>query len=225
MVKINKTLLLFFVFFSTIIYCNEDLVDNFSKSTSVLLNRKYFTPQETFFLSEKYSNLTADTSKLKLLVSYYDSISELSDENLPIVKFPDFLFDKNEYENYTTNNSSKKTVEGSSKEEKKSIVYTIVIVTILVLFFSILFYVKRKEKKDILLKYGKDEGGKLLKGNLWIGMTKEQFILLRGNPDEKESIEVKNLVRETFYYWLDKNKRKYNTYIFEDSLLVKKIEK
>ena len=67
--------------------------------------------------------------------------------------------------------------------------------------------VKAKKKTKFIEKYGKELGTKIAKGELWIGMSKEALMAIKGKPGKKNETISRNKKREEYFFDGYKNRQ------------------
>ena len=77
---------------------------------------------------------------------------------------------------------------------------------------------ERKEKERI-------EKEKIAKGEMWLGMTREQLVLMKGEPGKKTETISRNKTREEYYYDGTKNNRGNMSYKLKVVLIGGQVEK
>ena len=79
-------------------------------------------------------------------------------------------------------------------------------------------YQKKKREKEILNKFGNEVGNKIIKCEVWQGMTKEMLIESQGEPhDIKESV-YKEKTNHKFYFRPRETRQNTIVYAYEVSL-------
>ena len=78
-----------------------------------------------------------------------------------------------------------------------------------------------KEQREKIEK----ENNKIAKGVLWLGMTREQLVLMKGEPGKKTETISRNKTREEYYYDGTKNNRGNMSYKLKVVLIGGKVEK
>ena len=78
-----------------------------------------------------------------------------------------------------------------------------------------------KEQREKIEK----ENNKIAKGVLWLGMTREQLVLMKGEPGKKSETISRNKTREEYYYDGTKNNRGNMSYKLKVVLIGGKVEK
>ena len=88
---------------------------------------------------------------------------------------------------------------------------------------------KRSPKMDerrnkLTIKYGKEVADKIINGKVWVGMTEEMFMDVKGRPDEiKETNTDKGVSKVYIYrYFIGCGEMYYNFYHFENGKFIKK---
>ena len=66
---------------------------------------------------------------------------------------------------------------------------------------------KAKKKTKFIEKYGKELGTKIAKGELWIGMSKEALMAIKGKPGKKIETISRNKKREEYFFDGNKNRQ------------------
>lgn len=81
-----------------------------------------------------------------------------------------------------------------------------------------------EKKKYLTEKYGKDNGEKLHKGELWVGMTYEMLKEVKGEPESKIEKISRHKKREELYYEGFKNRLGNQSYNLKIVLIEGKVE-
>ena len=66
---------------------------------------------------------------------------------------------------------------------------------------------KATKKTEFIEKYGKELGTKIAKGELWIGMSKEALMAIKGRPGKKIETISRNKKREEYFFDGNKNRQ------------------
>mgnify|MGYP000876611389 CR=1 FL=1 len=66
---------------------------------------------------------------------------------------------------------------------------------------------KATKKTEFIEKYGKELGTKIAKGELWIGMSKEALMAIKGRPGKKIETISRNKKREEYFFDGYKNRQ------------------
>ena len=83
---------------------------------------------------------------------------------------------------------------------------------------------KEKEIKEKEIKE-KELDEKIAKGELWLGMTTQQLVLMKGEPEKKTETISRNKTRNEYYYDGTKNNRGNMSYKLKVVLIEGKVEK
>lgn len=84
----------------------------------------------------------------------------------------------------------------------------------------LLRYVEFKEKKEMLIqKYDLETAKKILNCDYWLGMTEEQLIESKGNPDKVEKQVNSSQIARTTYIYGNKTSGEY--FVLENGILTK----
>ncbi|HLG03780.1 MAG TPA: hypothetical protein VI731_09315 [Bacteroidia bacterium] len=78
---------------------------------------------------------------------------------------------------------------------------------------------------ELVAKYGSQIAMDIIEGKAWIGMTKDQFIESKGAPHDTDREVMKTKTRENFYYYITIDRKRFNTYTFENEELTRILEK
>ena len=78
-----------------------------------------------------------------------------------------------------------------------------------------------KEQREKIEK----ENNKIAKGELWLGMTTQQLVLMKGEPEKKTETISRNKTRNEYYYDGTKNNRGNMSYKLKVVLIEGKVEK
>ena len=82
-----------------------------------------------------------------------------------------------------------------------------------------------EKKKYLTDKYGQDNGEKLHKGELWVGMTYEMLKEIKGEPGKKTETISRNKKREELFFDGYKNRQSNMSYKFKVVIINGKLEK
>jgi hypothetical protein len=82
-----------------------------------------------------------------------------------------------------------------------------------------------KEKAKFIEKFGKELGTKIAKGELWIGMNKEELMAIKGKPGKKTETISRNKKREEYFYDGKKNRQGNMSYKLKVILIDELVEK
>jgi hypothetical protein len=80
----------------------------------------------------------------------------------------------------------------------------------------------KKHQEALLQKYGEEIGSRLVNHQYWIGMTEEQLIECKGNPDKIEKQVLKTKTKLTYIYG---NKSSGDYFVIENGEVVKFIDR
>ena len=83
----------------------------------------------------------------------------------------------------------------------------------------------RTKSKSELEKAKKEIDEKIAKGKLWLGMTEEELILMKGKPEKKTESVSRNNTKEEFYYDGYKNRQGNISYKLKVVLIDGEVEK
>ena len=84
---------------------------------------------------------------------------------------------------------------------------------------------KAKKKTKFIEKYGKELGTKIAKGELWIGMSKEALMAIKGKPGKKIETISRNKKREEYFFDGMKNRQGNMSYKLKVILIDGLVEK
>lgn len=79
-----------------------------------------------------------------------------------------------------------------------------------------------KHEKTLLQKYGEDIGSRLINHKYWIGMTEEQLLDCRGEPDKIEKQVLQTKTKQTYTYG---NKSSGDYFVLENGVVVKFVDR
>ncbi len=67
---------------------------------------------------------------------------------------------------------------------------------------------KEKLEKDLTKKYGKQDALRIIKGEIWLGMTKDMLIASRGEPHDTDETVLKSKTKSKLFYepWFTRQK-------------------
>ena len=80
----------------------------------------------------------------------------------------------------------------------------------------------KKHQEALLQKYGEEIGSRLVNHQYWIGMTEEQLVECKGNPDKIEKQVLKTKTKLTYIYG---NKSSGDYFVIENGEVVKFIDR
>ena len=90
---------------------------------------------------------------------------------------------------------------------------------------------KRSPKMDerrnkLTIKYGKEVADKIINGKVWVGMTEEMFMDVKGRPDEIEETNTDKGVSKVYIYvyFIGCGEMYNNIYHFENGKFIKKTD-
>ena len=90
---------------------------------------------------------------------------------------------------------------------------------------------KRSPKMDerrnkLTIKYGKEVADKIINGKVWVGMTEEMFMDVKGRPDEIEETNTDKGVSKVYIYvyFIGCGEMYNNFYHFENGKFIKKTD-
>lgn len=79
-----------------------------------------------------------------------------------------------------------------------------------------------RHENSLISKYGNDIAQKLVNQEYWIGMTQQQLIDSKGEPDKIEKEVLKTKTKETFIYG---NKSSGDYFVFENNIVTKFVDR
>ena len=84
---------------------------------------------------------------------------------------------------------------------------------------------RKLQRKSGYIKAKKEIDEKIAKGKLWLGMTEEELILMKGKPEKKTESVSRNNTKEEFYYDGYKNRQGNISYKLKVVLIDGEVEK
>ena len=84
---------------------------------------------------------------------------------------------------------------------------------------------RKLQRKTGRIKSKKEIDEKIAKGKLWLGMTEEELILMKGKPEKKTESVSRNNTKEEFYYDGYKNRQGNISYKLKVVLIDGEVEK
>ena len=84
---------------------------------------------------------------------------------------------------------------------------------------------RKLQRKSGYIKSKKEIDEKIAKGKLWLGMTDEELILMKGKPEKKTESVSRNNTKEEFYYDGYKNRQGNISYKLKVVLIDGEVEK
>jgi len=83
---------------------------------------------------------------------------------------------------------------------------------------------KLKKDKEVAKTHGKTIGKKIMKGELWLGMSNKELLSMRGKPQDVIKKMSRGKRREEWFYGAYKNRQKNTSYKFRVVLINGKVD-
>jgi hypothetical protein len=80
----------------------------------------------------------------------------------------------------------------------------------------------KKYQESMILKYGEDNGNRVINHQYWIGMTEEQLLDCKGEPTKIETQVLQTKTKQTYIYG---NKNSGDYFVLENGKVVKFIDR